>query len=123
MSKLSKQIAARQTGHYQYVHMSSPINIDYSIEPPSVDVGNYQYEKIRLDVTFGSQILLQVKAPPEGKKREERAALLQIRRAVIEEVFGEFRKPIHTLWFHLRNYDFKQACEQLEQIEKEMFDV
>lgn len=43
------------------------------------------------------------------------------RRAVIEEVFGEFRRPLLMLRLAINNRDFEEADKLLNQVETDMF--
>lgn len=49
--------------------------------------------------------------------------LKEVKRSVIEEVFGEFRKPLIEIRHHLYNRDVPEALDILTNLEKQMFNV
>ena len=42
---------------------------------------------------------------------------------LIEEVFGEFRPTIYSIFDALHNRDYRLAADRLGELERQMFDV
>lgn len=113
MSKLSEAIRAHKTGRrYQecppldFVEMESKV-IELSF-PPMM----YGYE---LKATFGMRAQCLSEDLPH--------AMDDARRAVIEEVFGEFRKDFYLAFKAIHEYDRKELLKILHDMQDRMFNV
>lgn len=81
------------------------------------------YDAIKYDigVRFGAAEYV----PNTIKHSEERAldfAIKKVKRAVVEEIFGEFRPLITQMHIELLNGDFNKALALLEELDNQMFD-
>jgi hypothetical protein len=115
MSKLSEMIKAAQTNERRCV-MNPLINFASSAtDLPALAPIHYVYS---FKAEFGCTATVQY-----GAKGELDAKLKQIRRQVVEAVFGEFREDIHAINRALMNYDTDKATELVGIMYGKMFDV
>lgn len=113
MSKLADLIVANETPYRK------PI-----IEPMQTVKLHEHYEGFKPGdgcasvYEIGAQFAVRavVKAPKGIDLAVDRA-----RRSIIEDVFGEFRRPIHQVRIALMMHDYEAAEESLNQLESQMF--
>lgn len=111
MSKLIDSLKERQLGKVAL----------YPPTLPSMDVGEivahidftegYNYElfaKFSIRVICGKDELNKVKS--------------LVRRAMVEEIFGEFRAPIMKIYGELLRMDVKAALSELQELERLMYE-
>lgn len=109
MSKLAKTLVEHMTG----VRVQNKIpcmSVDYnSIEVP-INMELIQYSlSVKFEKTF---------TVSRGKLGE---AIKDVRRAVIEEVFGEFRMSIIEAKHAAYNRDYEKVLAALHKLDREMF--
>jgi len=112
MSKLAKTLVEHMTG----VRVQNTIpcmSVDYnSIEVP-INMELIQYSlSVKFEKTFT------VSRGSRGKLGE---AIKDLRRAVIEEVFGEFRMGIIEAKYAAYNRDYEKVLAALHKLDYEMF--
>ena len=109
MSKLAKTLVEHMTG----VRVQNTIpcmSVDYnSIEVP-INMELIQYSlSVKFEKTF---------TVSRGKLGE---AIKDMRRAIIEEVFGEFRMGIIEAKYAAYNRDYEKVLDALHKLDREMF--
>jgi hypothetical protein len=114
MSKLADMVTATVT--HNRVHKQEPYNIHMAMEYPISS--NYHY-KVRFIAQLGCEYVL-----PEEVVQDKVALdsiLKDVRKGIVNEVFGEFYTPIKELehLLYLRNYD--KAQTKLRELQKAMF--
>ena len=110
MSKLAKTLVEHMTG----VRVQNEIpcmSVDYnSIEVVPINMELIQYSlSVKFEKTF---------TVSRGKLGE---AIKDLRRAVIEEVFGEFRMSIIEAKHAAYNRDYEKVLDALHKLDREMF--
>lgn len=115
MSKLAKEIRAI-VSRPQELKINLPaldytkITEDYSTTP------TYSL-KYRIGVEFSAQVYI-----TEGESAEHKSHVVnQVRRAIVEEVFGEFRPIINKLRISIISRDHTEAASLLEELHRQMF--
>lgn len=112
MSKLAHTIRTR---------LSSPP--EYKLAPLKYFEVTENFESIihpdRLTIyTVGCKFESRIVFPTD---RVDHNGVNRVKRAIIEEVFGEFRPKIHELTITIYNRDFEKALVLLTEIEEQMF--
>jgi hypothetical protein len=116
MSKLAQQINATITNTITpLVVYNSSISMDLTYTPTPYAT------KVRFMVHFGKEYFISDELLQDGSAIQN--YLNNIRKEVIEEVFGEFKKPIMEIrdLLYCRRYD--TAVDKLEALERQMFSV
>lgn len=121
MSKLSKAIRATITGH--------PARKDFNFTEVTAvwsDVGlpgDFYNKKFDIHAKFGASVILEdkINQTAEGNETRISNAVEDVRKAVIEEIFGEFRAPINELRVSLYQNDLKTVRNLLAKLELKMF--
>lgn len=123
MSKLAKLLEATYTGN---VRAGQELQMDYTktnFEYDSLpNFHNMDYE-IRANVSFGSRGWISQSDYIKDRKLSSHYVVKNIKRGVIEEVFGEFRPHLYKLRTAIYNRDFDIARELIEKLEYDMFTV
>jgi len=116
MSKLAKEIKAI-VGRPTEQKINLP-TLDYAkITEDYITTPTYAL-KYRVGVEFGAQVYI-----TEGESTEHKNHIVnQVRRAVVEEIFGEFRPIINKLRISIINRNHTEAEGILEELHKQMFD-
>lgn len=116
MSKLAEQI------NYAIQNkraVDNNFDFNYKIHNPSLPKYLIQ---VAFEATFGTKYYVD-----EGLVQDHPEALTNILRQVklnvVEEIFGEFRKPIKEIRHHLYNKDIPAALETLSNLENKMFNI
>ena len=114
MSKFGDLIASQATGYVKLepaalsdIHIASDFNTD------NVNL----LTQYRIGIKYSVDGFVR-----KGDAKALHAATKQARRALIEDVFGEFRKPLLRLSTILAAHDIHTASEILDDIIKEMFE-
>lgn len=112
MSKLAKTLVEHMTG----VRVQNTIpcmSVDYnSIEVP-INMELIQYSlSVKFEKTF---------TVSRGSRGELGEAIKDMRRAIIEEVFGEFRMGIIEAKHAAYNRDYEKVLDALHKLDREMF--
>lgn len=84
---------------------------------PHTDTDCYEY---RIGVGLEHRIVISA----EEAQRNDRAltdAIREVRRAIIEEVFGEFRPHLRAIQMACYRHDMEAAREAVNALEKQMF--
>lgn len=113
MSKLSEALKAHQTGNRGY---KTPFN-HLSIE------GGYK-TNVEYQTEYSLSCTLQAKFFADHLTRGEdlTQCATKVKRAILEEVFGEFRKDFYDLDAALYYNDTEKAKELLDKIKQSMYD-
>ena len=119
MSKLSKMIEARFNGNQVYVDNKLP-GWDFSVVNRPVNSSVILPETVR-EYLFTLECWV-IKYVPEDQDAKE-VAFKNIKRAMIEQVFGEFRPLIIELHSAVYSNDRHRVVELLNKLESEMFEV
>lgn len=109
MSKLSKAISTKQHGR---VELQEPLRLTVI----DTGVSEVKYEDA---YCYSVGVISEVKV--RCKRSELGLAQKQARRAIINEIFGEFRSPIIKVYESLCDRDFDSAMKALTELEKLMF--
>ena len=72
--------------------------------------------KYNINVTFGASVLI-----PEHDYDQVGSMITNVKRAVIEELYGEFRKPLIELEIVIAEGRQKEALEKVRNIYRNMF--
>ena len=116
MSKLAEQIKAVQTNE-RHAQRSPVINIvagSSEIPPLGSRAEHYRYE---LTATFGCTAIMEFGTP------SVQGILKEVRRQVLDEVFGEFRQNFNEIERALFDYDNEAARKALQSFRQRMFEV
>ena len=118
MSKLAEQITAVITNKKGAILEPYLVNMSMTtIEDPFGKYGRYT-TKIRFKAEFGTEYYI-----AENEKDKILYVLEEVRRQVIEEVFGEFRKPLHEIRHLLFKREYDKVEIAVEKLTRQMFDV
>lgn len=122
MSKLSDNIKAvilnkrAISNDYRYV------NFRITTETPTTFKSIPYLQLVSFEAKFGNKYYIDEKLAHSNCSALQEV-LTQIRKSVVEEVFGEFRGPLRELRHALYNRDFTSATEALDKLEDQMFNV
>lgn len=113
MSKLSEALKAHQTGNHGYKRSFNHL----SIEGGYKTLAEYQIE-------YSMSCTLQAKfyANNLASGEDLTHCTVKVKRAILEEVFGEFRKDFYELDAALYYHDTEKAKELLDKIKQSMYD-
>ena len=116
MSKLAEQINyAIQNKRAVDNSFDFKYNVSESLLPNHLQL-------VAFEATFGSRYYID-EALTYKDSEVLAETLKQVKRSVIEEVFGEFRKPLNELRHYLYNRDVPAALETLSNLERQIFNV
>jgi len=122
MSKIAKLITAKQKYPTEYVAtMTPPLCMEYAqvedrlLTMPAPD----RAVKYRIKVELGAEIWISEEAAKYSGAISE--AVYNVKRAVVEEIFGEFRHHITMMHIALYDRDYDKARKQLSELEDKMF--
>ena len=120
MSKLSKLITATITGQKAVVNKPYNVNMLYSTHP-----GEYWGQPYSVKVRFMAMLGTEHYIPQEITEDLEAIShiLDEIRKDVVDEVFGEFRRPLREIRYALYEHKYEDAIKKLSALEEEMFNV
>lgn len=119
MSKLAEQINYTITNKR---FQSNSSYFSFSVqEPLGIDFPKYLYQ-VNFTAIFGAKYTINADLTYEKSPVLEEI-LKNVKRDVVEEVFGEFRKPLAELRHSLYERDTNRALEQLSNIQEQMFNV
>ena len=118
MSKLAKQINAIFEGKVTASRSMKYVNITKSVMDDPVSYNRHYkvsvtFEQTRVVDRFGTDVKFSDNISEE--------ALKDIKRAIIEEVFGEFRPLLYEMKAAIYDEDFYRLRETLAKLEIEMF--
>lgn len=120
MSKLSEALSPTQTGYraaktkLKYVDVKQNITeIDFG------NGGNGVWREYRIVATFGANKIVD----RSGRVEIGEDAFYDVKRAIIEEIFGEFRPYLIKLRASLYEDDREEARLLLMELEQKMFQV
>jgi len=116
MSKLAKAIDYEISRESYY--RQPPIKLTYTdvnFTVSEIMTLPYKVKEYKIGVTLGAKALLDEVNPARHD------AIVKIKRAMIEEVFGEFRPMIYNLHTALYDRDTDQAVKILNELEHVMF--
>lgn len=117
MSRLSEHISVTITNR-RMPKPSSFISLEYT--PSAVPEITNLY-KIDFKASFGTSYYIDENLAVKGSPVIEET-LRNVKKAVIEEIFGEFRQPINELRHAIYEMDNDRAIELLKNIEKQMYE-
>lgn len=113
MSKLSENLEAYSTG----VRAAPQQKLNYVSFKTSVYEQPPYLISYRLECNIGSQFFVY-----ENDNQALDYAIAKSKRALLEEIFGEFRQDLYNLDVALYNEDYQKAKELLSCVMKNMFD-
>jgi len=123
VSKLAKLLEATYTNNVragQELQMDyTKTNFEYQSSP---DFHSRDYE-IRVNASFGSKGWVTYSDYIKGGDLSSHFVVKNIKRGVIEEVFGEFRPTLHKLRTALYDRNFDEARQILNELEYDMFTI
>ena len=117
MSKLAKQINAIFEGKVTASRSMKYVNVTKSVVDDPVSY-NRQY---KVSATFGQTRVVDRFGIDKFSDNISEEALKDIKRAIIEEVFGEFRPLLYEMKAAIYDEDFYRLRETLAKLEIEMF--
>ena len=118
MSNLAKELKAKMTGNKIAIDEYIPcLSVDISNRRDMVRVRDEYNISVKFEKTFYIDSVLQ--NPNELEIRNE--IFKQMKRAIIEEVFGEFRPLIIQMNTALYDRDTTRLATLLSQLERQMF--
>lgn len=122
MSKLSQQINA--VIQNKRAINSEPLTFaDFSLEYSSNKIAYPDYEQqVAFTGTFGCKYFIDEKLAHKNSDALVET-LKNVRRSVVEEIFGEFRLPLRELRHYLLSRDYYAAEKVLNKLEEQMFNV
>ena len=113
MSKVASLICAVDTGKRSLEPMAyTTVKTDTQ---DSMNASLFPMTHYRIQVTFGSQVAVQ----QDSKDLEQ--AIYRTKEAVIHEIFGEFREPIHAVQRAVYDRDWHKALDELDVLLKQMY--
>ncbi len=120
MSKFSDQVKATILNR-KMPAVSSLVSysIDYS-RPPDSHFYGVAY-KVNFGAKFGVDLIISEDLFKDDFYKDY--ILKNIKRTLIEEIFGEFRTPIREIYVDIMKEDREAAVTKLLNLEKQMFDV
>jgi hypothetical protein len=117
MSKLTDQLKTFITNKRHPVMDTVSFSIEFKDDGYTFD------REVRFTATFGSVYRIRENIALEFVDQNSTTeAIKHVKNALIQEVFGEFRTPIHQLRHAIYNDDKHRALEILSKIESTMFD-
>ena len=120
MSKLAKAITAELKRDYQSPSMNF-LDVDGSIK----EIATPTYSRdvlVQIRASFGAELWVNERSVIQSTAANPiTMAVEDVKRAVIEEIFGEFRKPLSELRIALYNRDSERARQVLRELEHQMF--
>jgi len=118
MSKLSEAIKATST--YNVVAgRDLGFNLTNIEESVTEGYAHQRYKVVRLMAKFGAEVTI-METDTDGQLNEARQS---IRKAVVEEVFGEFRPIINQIRIAAYQDDRFQVARLIGELESQMFGV
>ena len=119
MSKLAALVRATPLKEIKYSDSRlTKVSSDDSLISTSYGFGQMRAFKIAVEV--GAKCFIdEYKSKSNGEDINERIAAM--RRAVVEEVFGEFRAPLYEVTGALYDCDFRKARALLSLLERKMY--
>lgn len=121
MSKLSDALKLVDTGERMILMPGLRIDEVYEADSYILSGGKWQAAIYDLRATWACRTIFTDEEYSNLDCREFKIA--NAKRKLVEELFGEFRQPLHELRVHLMNRDTGAAEKMAQQIYKGMFDV
>lgn len=115
MSKLAQQINSTITN--KRASIIEPYSIKMGMNINSMPYDPYANE-VKFSCTFGVSYYIK-----EHEQDKIQYILSNVKKQVIEEVFGEFRPTLHKLRHELYSREYDKALNTLDTLQKDMFDV
>ena len=115
MSRLSEALSPTQTGYRAARNNLTYVDVNQSIK----DIDGGVWREYKITATFGANKIVD----RSGKVDLGEDTLYDIKRAIIEEVFGEFRPYLIEMRASLYNDDFEETRILLMELEQKMFQV
>ena len=117
MSKLAENIQTTITNKRAISN-----NYDFTFTYEQSNIKPSLLYQVRFDAVFGVRYYIDEK---QCYKNSDVLALTltNVKRQVVEEIFGEFRKPLMELRHNLYDRKIDISLELLSKLEKQMFDV
>lgn len=120
MSKLINSIKAKILNKRAIDTNYTTISVTLEDQPNLYTIPYLQ--QVSFEAVFGAKYYVDEKlAQSSGATIQE--TLQQVKKAVVEEVFGEFRKPLIELRHAIYERDLDAAVKVLNKLEDQMFDV
>lgn len=115
MSKFTKRLMATKLNE-GYPEYCTTYSIKETISPSDSTMTPMIAYKYSIRATFGSTVYI--------KEGEDHTRIInEIKRFLIEDLFGEFRYSLNQLRCLIHNRDWANAHVVLDEIEKNMFEV
>ena len=110
MSKLSENIRAVQ------LNEQVPFMMPLTVIDTSIDSLTFPSRKsYSITATIGMKTYIDYASGLDLAKQ-------QVRKAIVQEIFGEFREPLKNLSIALYNRDLSQAHKIIDEIHQQMFE-
>lgn len=117
MSKLNRQLQLTNTGRRQ--PMPAPLSC-VEVTDTWAPIGTLGYGVYRLTATIGTTVAYD---PSHKDGMSPTEVVRCARRAIIGEVFGEFRRNFDALYGALARHDYETLRAELSKFEEQMFDI
>lgn len=122
MSKIAKLITATQKYPSEYAYNERPFRMEYAqvedklLTMPAPD----RSVKYRIRTELGAEVWISEEAISGCSGAIDRA-VYNVKRAVIEEIFGEFRQLITKLHIAAQDRDYEKLRVLVEELDHQMF--
>ena len=122
MSKIAKLITANQKYPEELAYTPLPFRMEYAeakgtlltMPAPNCSV------KYRIKVELGAEVWISEETA-SGYSNAITEATYNVKRAVVEEIFGEFRHLITMMHIAIYDRDYEKARTLLAELENQMF--
>ena len=118
MSKIAKLLAAKQKVPPEYGVMLPKMNFTKVSDSEAVSTID-RSTRYRIVIELGAEVWVSEETSKYPHALEH--AIRDVRGAVVEEIFGEFRSLLKQVKVSLYDRDTDRAWELLEQLERQMF--
>jgi hypothetical protein len=116
MSKLARNIELKQRGPLVRIHDVERVEFTKIQDTISHNSSAFEAYEIELSVLFGGKVFVRSTSDIVDVKEN-------MRRAVVEAVFGEFRMPLIKLGDAIQRRSYKEAHDLCDIILSDMFQI
>lgn len=120
MSKLINHVNAVITNKREVI--AEPLElVSTSLNVHKNTLNNYAYY-VSFNTVFGKTVVVDESHAYKDSPYMS-FILTDIRKSLVEEVFGEFRNPIRSIVHSIYDRKYEEAIHKLHNLEKQMFDI